>query len=257
MIATVTPRLLVGASRAVRVAAAAATLAVLVISAPATAPARIAAPSAPTRTATVAVLTAPYGASLVAVAHRSVVRAVNPAGTRTWSLRNPNADGAPLVMLVIGQRTGGYLVRIPARPNGSIGWIRASDVSIGITEYSLRISKSLHRLYVYRLGVLKRTIIVGLGRPSAPTPSGKYFLAELLQSPNPNGAYGPYAYGLSAFSSVFTEFEGGPGQIGMHGTNDPSSIGRNVSHGCIRMGRTDIVWLARRVPAGTPITIRL
>jgi lipoprotein-anchoring transpeptidase ErfK/SrfK len=228
---------------------------VLVVAAPTGAPARSAAPSATARTATVAAITAPRGASLVAVAHRSVVRAISPTGTRKWYLHNPNADGAPLVMLVIGQRTGGYLVRIPARPNGSIGWIRASDVTIGITEYSMRLSKSHHRLRVYRLGVLKRSILVGLGRASAPTPSGKYFLAELLRSPNPNGAYGPYAYGLSAFSSVFTEFEGGPGQIGMHGTNDPSSIGRNVSHGCIRMGRTDIVWLARRVPAGTPITI--
>lgn len=255
MTLTVTPRSAVGASRVARAAAAAATLALLLVAAPATAPTRVAAPPAPGRTATVAVLTAPRGASLVAVAHRAVVRAVSPNGSRTWSLRNPNADGAPLVMLVIGQRTGGYLVRIPARPNGSTGWIRASDVTIAITEYSLRISKSRHLLYVYRLGALKRTVKVGLGRPSAPTPSGKYFLAELLQSPNPYGPYGPYAYGLSAFSSVFTEFEGGPGQIGMHGTNDPSSIGRNVSHGCIRMGRTDIIWLARRVPAGTPITI--
>jgi hypothetical protein len=236
-------------------AVAAAMFGVLVAGAPSGAPGRVAAPPAPAGTATVAVLTAPRGASLVAVARRSVVRAVSPTGTRTWRLHNPNADGAPLVMLVIGQRTGWYLVRIPARPNGSTGWVRASVVSVGIVEYSLRIAKSRHRLYVYRLGVLKRTIKVGLGRPSAPTPRGKFFLAELLRSPNPYGAYGPYAYGLSAFSNVYTEFEGGPGQIGMHGTNDPSSIGRNVSHGCIRMGRTDIVWLARRVPAGAPITI--
>lgn len=209
----------------------------------------------PARAAPVAAVTAPRGASLVAVARRSVVRAVSPTGSRTWRLHNPNADGAPLVMLVIGQRSGGYLVRIPARPNGSTGWIRSSDVNVAITEYSLRVSKSHHRLYVYRLGSLKRTIKVGLGRPSAPTPSGKFFLAELLSSPDPHGAYGAYAYGLSAFSSTFSEFEGGPGQIGMHGTNDPSSIGRNVSHGCIRMGTTDDVWLARRVPAGTPITI--
>ena len=254
-VTSLTPRLLVGASRAARITTAVGTLAVLLVAAPATAPTRVpTSPNAP-RTATVAALTAPRGASLVAVARRSVVRAVSPNGTRTWRLHNPNADGAPLVMLVIGQRTGGYLVRIPARPNGSTGWIRESDVTIGVTEYSLRISKSRHLLYVYRLGALKRTVKVGLGRPSAPTPSGRYFLAELLQSSNPYGAYGPYAYGLSAFSSVYTEFEGGPGQIGMHGTNDPSSIGRNVSHGCIRMGRTNIIWLARRVPAGTPITI--
>ena len=79
----------------------------------------------------------------------------------------------------------------------------------------------------------------------------------MLKATNPTGAFGPYAYGLSAFSNTFTEFEGGPGQIGMHGTNEPSSIGRNVSHGCIRMSVTNISWLAHRVPAGTPITITL
>ena len=208
-----------------------------------------------TRTAAYAALTPPPGASLVATARRSVVKAVSPTGSRTWYLHNPNSLGAQLVMLVIGQRSGGWLVRIPARPNGSTGWIRSSDVDIAITEYKLRISTSKHLLWVYRLNSLKRTIKVGLGRPSAPTPRGKFYLTELLQSPNPRGAYGPYAYGTSAYSNVYTEFEGGNGQIGMHGTNDPSSIGRNVSHGCIRMSVTDITWLARRVPSGTPLTI--
>ena len=218
---------------------------------------RSAAPAAPGRVvaAPMAAVSVPAGDSLVATATRSVVRAVSPTGTKTWSLRNPNNLGAPLVFLVIGQRSGGWLVRIPARPNGSTGWIRSSDVSVALTEWSLRISLSQHLLRVYKQGALQRKILVGLGRPSAPTPRGKFYLTEVLQATNPGGAYGPYAYGLSAFSSTFTEFEGGPGQIGMHGTNQPSSIGRNVSHGCIRMSVTNISWLAHRVPAGTPITI--
>ena len=209
----------------------------------------------PASVAPVAAVSVPAGASLVATAKRSVVKAVSPTGTRTWSMRNPNSLGAPLVFLVIGQRSGGWLVRIPARPNGATGWIKATDVSVALTEYSLRISLSQHLLRVYKLGVLQRKILVGLGKPSAPTPRGKFYLTEVLQATNPTGAFGPYAYGLSAFSSTFTEFEGGPGQIGMHGTNQPSSIGRNVSHGCIRMSVTNISWLAHRVPAGTPITI--
>ena len=211
----------------------------------------------PTVAAPAVAMAVPAGASLVATAKRSVVRAVSPTGTHTWSLRNPNSLGAPLVFLVIGQRSGGWLVRIPARPNGATGWIKATDVSVALTEYSLRISLSQHLLRVYKLGVLQRKILVGLGRPSAPTPRGKFYLTEVLQATNPTGAFGPYAYGLSAFSSTFTEFEGGPGQIGMHGTNQPSSIGANVSHGCIRMSVTNISWLAHRVPAGTPITITL
>lgn len=67
--------------------------------------------------------------------------------------------------------------------------------------------------------------------------------------------YGPYAYGLSGFSNVLTEFNGGDGVIGIHGTNDPSSIGRDVSHRCIRMSNTGITTLAAILPLGTPVEI--
>lgn len=67
--------------------------------------------------------------------------------------------------------------------------------------------------------------------------------------------YGPYAYGLSGFSNVLTEFNGGYGVIGIHGTNDPSSIGRDVNQGCIRMSNTGITTLAAILPLGTPVEI--
>lgn len=62
-------------------------------------------------------------------------------------------------------------------------------------------------------------------------------------------------YGLSGFSNVLTEFNGGDGVIGIHGTNDPSSIGRDVSHGCIRMSNTGITTLAATLPLGTPVEV--
>ena len=43
---------------------------------------------------------------------------------------------------------------------------------------------------------------------------------------------------------------------GIHGTNDPSSIGKAVSHGCIRMNNKDVEELARIIPIGTPVSIR-
>jgi hypothetical protein len=41
----------------------------------------------------------------------------------------------------------------------------------------------------------------------------------------------------------------------IHGTNQPSSIGRSVSHGCIRMRNSDIAALFEMVPVGTPVYI--
>ena len=81
------------------------------------------------------------------------------------------------------------------------------------------------------------------------------YIKELLQPPNPNGPYGPFAYGLSGFSEVLTSFAGGPGALGIHGTNDPSSVGHPVSYGCIRMSNASISALARILPLGVPVEI--
>jgi lipoprotein-anchoring transpeptidase ErfK/SrfK len=43
---------------------------------------------------------------------------------------------------------------------------------------------------------------------------------------------------------------------GIHGTNDPSSIGKAVSHGCVRMHNRDVLQLAEKVPNGTRVIIR-
>ena len=172
------------------------------------------------------------------------------------TLASPNADGAPTVFLLQqSQTTRRVQVLLPVRPNGSTGWVDRDQLRLFTTPYRLVISVAQHRLQEYRAGQLVGTDPVGIGRGVTPTPSGTYYLTELLQPPDPNGPYGPYAYGLSAYSPVLTDFAGGPGQIGLHGTNDPAGLGTDVSHGCIRVANIVITRLARTVPPGTPVTI--
>jgi lipoprotein-anchoring transpeptidase ErfK/SrfK len=103
---------------------------------------------------------------------------------------------------------------------------------------------------------------IGVGTTDTPTPGGLYYTKELLQPidrqgrPIPDGPYGPYAYGLSGFSDVLYDFAGGDGVIGIHGTNDPSSIGRDASHGCIRLSNEAITRLASTLPIGVPVEIK-
>ena len=78
-------------------------------------------------------------------------------------------------------------------------------------------------------------------------------MTDKLETPNPEGGYGLYAFGLSGYSETLTEFAGGDGQIGIHGTNDPTSIGNAVSHGCIRLPNDIVESLATMVPLGTPV----
>jgi lipoprotein-anchoring transpeptidase ErfK/SrfK len=88
-----------------------------------------------------------------------------------------------------------------------------------------------------------------------PTPAARFFVTDLLDTGEGGGAYGPYAVGLSAHSDVLTEFGGGDGQVGIHGTNDQSSIGRPVSHGRVRVANDVITRLATTIPIGTQVTI--
>ena len=81
------------------------------------------------------------------------------------------------------------------------------------------------------------------------------YVTDVLDTGNDGGAYGPFALGLSAHSETLSEFGGGDGQVGIHGTNDPSSIGNNVSHGCVRVPNDIVSQLAAIVPLGTPVTI--
>ena len=171
-------------------------------------------------------------------------------------LGNPNRHGAPLVFLVKERRPGGWeKVYLPVRPNGSTGWVRDAQVDLALTSYRIRVSLGSHTLSVWNGVRLIHRERAGVGKSIVPTPAGTYYLAELLKQPNASGAYGPYAFGLSAYSNVLYSFGGGPGQIGLHGTNQPSSLGTNASHGCIRISNAGIMKLARTLPLGTPITI--
>lgn len=170
-------------------------------------------------------------------------------------LRSPNADGAPLTFLVTGKRDRRLHVQLPVRPNHSKGWISASQVTISHDPYRVRVDLRRHRITVWK----GRRVIdyepIGVGKALTPTPSGRYFITELLKPPDPRGLYGPYAFGLSAYSTVLHQFAGGNGEVGIHGTDDPAGLGTNVSHGCIRMSNAGITRLARRLPLGTAVEI--
>lgn len=162
-----------------------------------------------------------------------------------------------LVFVVIEQRGEWLDVQLPVRPNGSTGWIRAVDVSMSTHEFAMTVELAAHRMTVTNAGEEVLQTPIGVGTADAPTPGGTYYIKELLQPPDPGGPYGTYAYGLSGFSNVFTSYAGGQGVIGIHGTNRPETVGRDVSDGCIRTSNEVISQLVEQVgiPLGTPVEI--
>ena len=166
-------------------------------------------------------------------------------------------DATPLVFLVSKQQVDWYEVYLPIRPNGATGWVPSSAVTIATTDFALEVYLASHELVVAQAGEELARFSIAVGASDMPTPGGVYFLRELLRPPDPNDVYGVYAYGLSGYSPVLDSFRGGDAVIGLHGTNEPASIGTNVSHGCLRMFNEDITRLVTefQLPLGTPVHI--
>ena len=119
----------------------------------------------------------------------------------------------------------------------------------------LRVDLAARMLTWTRDGQVVLETPVAIGAPDTPTPLGAFYVTDLLDNADDSGAYGPYALGLSAHSDTLSEFAGGDGQIGLHGTDAPWSIGQDVSHGCVRVPNDVVSQLATSLRLGTPVTI--
>ncbi len=197
-------------------------------------------------------------ASLVASSSEPVAVHDGPDDASSVRLLDPaDEESGQLVFLVKDQVSDWLEVYLPVRPNGSTGWLRRGDVELSEHRYRIELSLSDRRLVVFRADDVIMDEPVGVGTEDTPTPGGVYYLKELLRPPDPDGFYGPYAYGLSGFSDVAIDYNGGEGVIGIHGTDDPASVGQEVSHGCIRLDNEAITRLVEEIglPLGTPVII--
>ena len=176
------------------------------------------------------------------------------APTPRTSMANTTEHGLQRVFLIAGQDGDRYKVLLALRPNDSIGWVQTSDLNVSQVTNWIRVSRSGKSITVGDGNqiVLQEPAAVGTG--GTPTPLGTFYLTELVR-PIYQPYLGPYAYATSAHSDVFYSFMGGDGMVGLHGTNEPGSIGRAASHGCIRMSNSGITKLASMLPLGTPLFV--
>ncbi len=110
-------------------------------------------------------------------------------------------------------------------------------------RYNISINVGARRLSLFMDGKLYKTYPIAVGKPSTPTPRGNFKVIN--KAHNPGGPFGARWLGLNAPN----------GDYGIHGTNNPSSIGKAVSNGCIRTHNNNIIELYNLVPVGTPVKI--
>jgi lipoprotein-anchoring transpeptidase ErfK/SrfK len=163
--------------------------------------------------------------------------------------------GTPTVVSIIGEFPGWVHALLPGRPNGQTGWIRSDDVEIFTLEREVVVDLDERRLTVLSDGEEVFESPVAVGSEVSPTPAGVFFVTDAVRLTAPNGPWGPYAFGLSARSDVVTEFNGGDGIVGIHGTNQPWSIGEAASLGCVRLPNDVIEILWDIMAVGMKVTI--
>jgi L,D-transpeptidase ErfK/SrfK len=130
----------------------------------------------------------------------------------------------------IGHLYPGQKIQIPGLPEPNT------------IPYTIQISIKKRKLTLYNNGKLVKIYPIAVGKMLTYTPTGKYVIVN--RQYNPGGPFGVLWMSLSKQG------------YGIHGTNDPSSIGKAVSHGCVRMHNRDVLQLADIVPNGTSVIIQ-
>jgi hypothetical protein len=172
-------------------------------------------------------------------------------------LRMETEDKYPEVYLVLKAEVDEngepwLFLRIPGKPNGRTGWVFADVMNpLNVVRTQLTISRRSKRAILRNNGRVVWQAPVGVGKASTPTPTGDFWIRELL--PGGGGAYGPWAFGTSAYSSI-ADWHGAP-VVGIHGTNHPELVPGTPSHGCVRVRNNKINQLKRLMKIGTPVKI--
>jgi lipoprotein-anchoring transpeptidase ErfK/SrfK len=146
-----------------------------------------------------------------------------------------------------------------AKPIAAAAQVQRPTVSMPVIRSAGRrlivVSIPQRKLVLMEDGAVKKVYPVAVGKASTPSPAGRFTIKERVSNPTyshrgkvvapgPRNPVGSRWMGLSVKG------------YGIHGTNEPGSIGKAASHGCIRMGKADLEELFAQVEVGDAVEIR-
>jgi hypothetical protein len=149
-----------------------------------------------------------------------------------WSFNNPTYFDNPLVFL----------------------WIKAAEVDVTTHEWHAEINVTTNTLKVWDGDELRAETQVVDGKPSSPTPLGRFYFNEKIQR-TPTSAYGSWIISTNAYSDSLEVFDDGLPVFAVHGTNNPAQVGSDISNGCVRVPNEIIEMMATEMPMGSPIDV--
>lgn len=133
------------------------------------------------------------------------------------------------------------------------GWIALRGLARHTTNVQVRVDLSEHRITVTKFGGVLFGMPAATGASASPTPIGEYFVTDRI--PFSGGYLGTFAFGISGIQPRLPAGWSGGNQLAIHGTSDPSSIGRSVSAGCLRVSERSLDRLRPLLQLGTPVIV--
>ncbi len=153
---------------------------------------------------------------------------------------------------VIAEQPGWVQVLLPSRPNGSTGWLPATGLDRAVTPYLIRVHLRSLSMELFSQGGLLGRWTIGIGKESAPTPTGRTFLLGSFSDSEQD--YSPVILPLGSHSPTLDSFGGGPGTVAIHTWPTDDVFGIRSSDGCIRVP-PDALDQLTEVPLGTLVLV--
>lgn len=164
-------------------------------------------------------------------------------------------DGVLSMHVVEGDEDDDWIkVLLPIRPQGSSAWIENENVEWSTSDHYVQINVVTNSVTVWDGDeIILDGLPVVTGSSNTPTPIATSYIDEIM--PSPSSVLGPWTLTLALFSESHNKFSGALPKIALHGWNDNSVMGQNLSNGCIRFPNDKIRFLAENVPVGTRVDI--
>lgn len=176
-------------------------------------------------------------------------------GAPAFGLAATTELGNPRVLLTTVVDGDWIAVLLPIRPNNAVGWVRSRDVELSTVADRVDVDLATRTLTWTRGATVVLQVPAGIGADSTPTPTGTYFVTDVLAA-DPAEGRGRWIVALNGHSDAYATFEGGDARIAIHGTSDPSSVGAARSNGCVRLADGPLDQLRSALPPGTPVVVR-
>jgi lipoprotein-anchoring transpeptidase ErfK/SrfK len=177
-----------------------------------------------------------------------------PGGKVVATIRTKTEFKSPTILAVAARKPGWVMVRTSARKH-HVGWLPSRSGALFSQPRTLVIDLSDRTLSVFHRGERTDTYKVAIGTAATPTPRGRFAVTDRLTTGDANGDYGCCILALTGHQPKIAQGWGGGDRVAIHATPHTWTIGKRVSHGCVRATNKALHRLMRQVRLGTPVTI--